>query len=456
MTAASARQGTAPWRRDQGTVLIVTMWVVLVLAGLVLVFAHAARVEALAAANRQAAHQAEAVADGALQYVLALVDGTDGSTDGLGEALCEARPVGDGFFWLLRANLEDDGQHDYGITDEASRINLNSASADMLLKLPGMTAELADAIVDWRDEDAEVSPSGAESEYYLLLEEPYYCKDAPFEAPEEVLLVRGASKELLYGEDTNRNGVLDYNENDADAVAPDDDRDGSLDRGFLDYVTVYSVEPNLSADGEERVNVNDLDTRALSDLLREVVADDRLFTILQDTRRGRPYDNILAYYFRSGLTLEEFAAIADRLTTSDEEELTGMVNVNTAPREVLLCLPELDESDVDPLVGRREEEDVDLSSPAWLADALPEQKAVAIGSYVTTRSYQFSADIVAVSGEGRAYRRYRAVVDAREGRPRVVRWQDLTHLGWPLDREVFAALREGRYVPGATLSASYR
>jgi hypothetical protein len=432
------------------------MWVVLVLAGLVLVFAHAARVEAVASANRRAALQAEAVARGALQYVLALLDGTDGTADELAEFQAEARLVGDGFFWMLMPNLEDDSERRYGLTGEASRINLNSASSDMLLKLPGMTAELADAILDWRDEDADVSPSGAESEFYLLLDEPYYCKDAPFETVEEVLLVRGASAELLYGEDTNRNGALDYNENDADATRPDDNRNGSLDRGFLDYVTVYSAEPNVSADGEERVNVNDVGGRELSELLGEVVPEDRLFIVLQNVRRGRPYANVLEFYFRSGLTGEEFAAVADRLTTVEDDELTGMVNVNAAPREVLLCLPELDESDVDGLLARRADSETDTTSIAWVGEALPEEKAVAIGSYITARCYQFSADIVAVSGDGRAFRRYRAVVDAAESPPRVLRWQELTHLGWPLEPEMLSALRAGEAASTADLMASAR
>jgi len=444
------------WRQDQGTVLIVTMWVILVLASLVLVFAYSMRVEALASANRQCDLEADAVAAGALQFVLAILDGTDGSTDALQDVVWEGRRVGGGLFWLVHPNLENDEEPAFGLVDEASRINLNSASTDMLLKLPGMTAELADSIIDWRDEDAEVSPSGAESEYYLLQEEPYYCKDALFETVEEVLLVRGASTDLLYGEDANRNGVLDYNEDDADQTLPDDNRNGTLDRGFLDYVTVYSTEPNLSADGQERVNVNDVDTQNLSELLGEAIQDDRLFMVLQNARRGRPYGSILEFYFRSGMTLDEFARVADRLTSVDDEALVGLVNVNTAPREVLLCLPELDESDVDALLSRRLDTATDLSNIAWVADALPEEKATAIGPYITTRSYQFSADILAVSGDGRAYRRCRAVIDARTSPPRVLRWQDLTHLGWPLDRQILEDLRSGEFAAGTRVTASYR
>ena len=41
-----------------------------------------------------------------------------------------------------------------------------------------MTSELAASIIDWRDEDSEISTGGAEDEYYLLLSEPYNCKNS--------------------------------------------------------------------------------------------------------------------------------------------------------------------------------------------------------------------------------------------------------------------------------------
>jgi len=352
---------------------------------------------------------------------------------------------------VLRPGLHDDSTHYFGIVDEASKINLNSAGINVLLKLPEMTAELAAAVIDWRDGDSDVSPGGAESEYYLLLRDPYYCKDAPFETTAEVLLVKGASHDLLYGEDTNRNGVLDPNENDASESDPPDDRDGHLDRGFLDYVTVYSTEPNESGDGQERIDVNDVGAEGLSDLLREQIPGDRFFEVMDLVRRGRPFLNVLDFYYRTDLTMAEFSPIADRLTTSRQRDLTGLVNVNTAPREVLLCLPELDESDVDALLERRMDPGTDLDSIAWVADALPREKAVAVGGYITTRSFQFSADIVSVCGNGRAYKRYRAVIDARESPPRVIYWKDLTHLGWPLAPEIISTLRAGGTLPRTAL-----
>jgi type II secretory pathway component PulK len=434
-------------------VLIVAMWIVLVLAGVALVFARSMRVELATSGNQAAGLEAEAVARGALRFILSELDGTNGRYEPDAAVRFEAMPVGRGYFWLMNASLSEDGELSWGLREESSRVNLNAAPLETLLKLPGMTAELAAAIVDWRDEDSEISPGGAESEYYLLLSDPCYCKNAPLETVEEVLLVRGATREILQGEDANRNGVLDPNENDADETEPADNRDGHLDRGLVDYVTVCSREPNTDAEGRERVNVNEPGSRELSELLREVVSEDRYFQLMDRVRLGRPYRNVLDFYFRAGLTTEEFSKVADRLTTSRERTVTGLVNVNTAPREVLLCLPGLEESDVDALMARRSTAGTDLSSVAWVTEVLGEDKAVAAADAITTRSYQFAADIVAVSGDGRAWRRYRAVVDARSSPPRVLLWQDLTALGWPLAEGILSGLRRGEVAEPSSVPA---
>jgi len=431
---------------DKGTVLIVTIWIVLILAGLVLVFSRSTRVEAIASANYIASVQADSIARGALQYIIAQLQ-SDQEVVILtqGQDLFEAVELETGFFWVLHPNLSDDRNYTYGLTDEASKINLNSATEEMLLKLPGMTSELASAIIDWRDTDSEITPGGAENEYYLLLADPYYCKDGPLETVEEVLLLRGASEEILYGEDTNKNGVLDIQENDANESEPPDNKNGRLDRGIYDYATVYSHQPNVSQDGQNRINVNDTNAEEpLSDLLRELIQDDRYFQIMDAARDGRPYANILDYYFRSGLTIEEFKQIADRLTTQSQNTLTGLVNVNTAPREVLLCLPEMTENDADELISKRASlEETDLASIAWVVEVLTQEKAVAIGAHITTRSFQHSADIIGVSYNGRAYRRYRVVLDMQQGTPQIVYWKSLHHLGWPLNPEILISLREG-------------
>ncbi len=410
------------------------------------------RVAAIVSTNQVASVEAECIASGACQYIRSELAANATDASALDEDVpWESLEVGKGYFWVLRSNLEDDSEFDYGLTDEAGKINLNSASLEMLLKLPNMTSELAASIIDWRDEDSDVTTGGAEDEYYLLLSEPYNCKNAPFETVDEILLVKGASEELLYGEDTNLNGLLDENENDGDNSAPSDNRNGRLEGGFYDYVTVYSVEDNTDSEGQERIYLNDASARTkLQEALQEVVSEDRALEIMNNVPISPSYDSVMDFYFSAGLKMEEFKPLADRLTTSEEETLPGLVNVNTASKEVLLCLPGLEESDVDALISYRET-NADLDSVAWVANVLDREKATAIGDYITVRSFQYSADIICLSGNGRAYKRYKAVFDTQGGTPQIVYWKSLTRFGWPLEYEIVEALRKGQSITDAMI-----
>ncbi len=473
------RAGPTRGTRAAGTVLIITIWIVLVLSGLVLLFARSMRVAAAVSANEVASLQAECIANGALQYVIAKIaekiqtqtstsgtehvgDGTTGtsgtsvgvtsssltSTSG-GTDEYEAMPLGDGYFWILQSNLEDDRTYLYGLTDESGKINLNTASLEMLQNLPQMTAELAASIIDWRDTDSDVTAGGAEDDYYLMLPEPYHCKNAPLETVDEVLLIKGGTTDILYGEDTNLNGILDPQENDGDASEPPDNADGKLDRGIYEYVTVFTTEANVDSEGNTRININS--TSSVSDLqtlLVDTFKQDRALEIMQASgvSTNPTYSNILQFYYRSRMTFKEFVQVADKLTTSSAKTLPGLVNVNTAPKEVLMCLPGLVEDDADALVAYRTNNSTsdDLNTIAWVTEVLTQAKATGIGQYITVHTNQYSADILAVSGNGRAYKRYKAVIDTQQSPPRVIYWKDITHFGWPLDPEILATLRKGK------------
>lgn len=167
----------------------------------------------------------------------------------------------------------------YGLIDESAKLNLNALqklqldedqSRNLLLGLPGMTQDLADAILDWVDVDDNSRLYGVESEYYESLSPAYSCKNGPLETIDELLLVRGVTAELLYGEDANRNGLLDPNENDGDASPPLDNADGVLDLGWIAFLTVHSRELNLRADGSQKINVNN---GLLTDLYDQLAAE---------------------------------------------------------------------------------------------------------------------------------------------------------------------------------------
>jgi hypothetical protein len=156
------------------------------------------------------------------------------------------------------------------------------------------------------------------------------------------------------------------------------------------------------------------------------------------------------------MTFDEFLQVADKLTTKTETTLPGLVNVNTASKEVLMCLPGLEEQDVDSLITYRTTNSAaeNLNTIAWVTEVLDQAKATGIGQYITVHTNQYSVDIVAVSGNGRAYKRYKAVIDTQKSPPRVVYWRDLTHFGWPLDLEIIETLRQGKPLTDAVLTSS--
>lgn len=440
----------------RGVILIAALWIAVVLAGMVLTLAHAMRIEAACSANYASAQRAMAVEQGAIQYVLASVDGLNGEAPTDANSPADGLIVGGGVFWIIRPNFETGRSLAYGIVDEASKINISAADPETLELLPRMTREDAAAIVDWRDTDEGLTPGGAESTFYMTLPDPYRCKNAPFETVEELLLVRGMLPEMLYGEDTNRNGMLDENENDGDESDPPDNADGTLDRGLYDLVTVYSLEGSASGSGGSSnsgpVNLNTASSDDLRRTFRNKISEGRLEEVVGRTRSMRPFRNVFDFYFRVELTYDEFKLLANDVTAippspsrsrGGSSVQRGLVNVNTAPREVLMCLPTIGDSEADAMIQRRASRTED-EGLAWVVQALQQANAVEIGSTVTGRSYQFSADIVSVSGDGRAFRRCRVVVDARQSPPRVVFRRNLTGLGWPLDPRILADLRAGR------------
>jgi general secretion pathway protein K len=101
------------------------------------------------------------------------------------------------------------GRFSYRITDEQARLNLNGPLATpenlrRLLSELGVDRAARDVIVDsmldWRDGNEEHRLNGAESDYYLSLPVPHRSKNADFDSVEELLQVKGMSREILYGQ----------------------------------------------------------------------------------------------------------------------------------------------------------------------------------------------------------------------------------------------------------------
>jgi DNA uptake protein ComE-like DNA-binding protein len=443
-------------RRESGSLLVIVLWIAFGLVALTLYFANSMNQELRAADNRTAAIEAGQAIDGVARYLSNYL-GTASYTGVMppaAELPCEAVSVGEAKYWLIGRDTNDWeinlGTPAFGLVDEASKINLNAPwlTADMIQYLPGMTPQIAAAIMDWRDENTDITTDGAEDETYGRLTKPYKAKNAPFESVEELKLVSGMTTEILYGEDANLNGILDANENDADDAAPYDNRDSRLDPGLMEYFTVYSHEPATGTNINSQQDVQTLleDTFG-SSRATEIVA--QLFPRGSGpggSAQPQTRTSMLQFYLNSGMSEDEFAQVEDYLSATTNTVAEGLVNVNTASEPVLECIPGIGVDYASQMVSYRESNPSKLTTVAWVADAIGETNAIAAGPYITTHSYQYTADIAAVGHHNRGYQRVRYVFDTSEGAPIIIRRQDLTHLGWALGKETRTQLLAAREV----------
>ncbi|MBN2327087.1 MAG: general secretion pathway protein GspK [Candidatus Omnitrophica bacterium] len=452
---------------EQAFVLIIILWISVGLVGAALFFGHSMMLEYRASINTLAGYQAEKIIEGALQYSFHILKNNEesGQMPDPADFASNWAVVDGGCFWLLGRNPSNTSNNDpyFGFIDESSKLNLNTATQEMLESLPNMTEELAAAIIDWRDEDSDETENGAESSAYQRQTVKYECKNAPFESIDELNLLKGASWNILYGEDANRNGLLDPNENDGDRSLPSDDQDGELDRGIIEFVTVFSREPNLNSESSERININENSAdssqtdagasqgppassgpsagqqgiaQELVDLLTEKFSEERAQEIQQALPTQGEFSSLLEFYIRSGMTAKEFAEIDDEISTSDDEYLEGLININTAPEEVLACIPGIGSENAAAVVQYRSSHSNSLDSIAWLAEVLEEEQAIQAGPFITVKSYQYTADIMAVGHQGKGFRRMQFVIDVSEDDPVVRYRRDLSRFGWALGREV--------------------
>lgn len=278
----------------RGSVILVVLVVVVMLSFSAYVFAELMLVEAQATAIYGRKEQARSFAESGIEYAAAqLADSaTDRQPDSFhnrdlfGSVIVQeaAHATERGRFSIVAppAQLHKSTNVRFGLVDESSKLNLNSLPLDkrkqrqarrMLMGLPGMTLQMADAILDFIDEDEELREFGAESSYYTTLSPAYTSKNAPLQSIDELLLVRGVTSKFLYGEDTNNNGWLDANEDDERSSPPNDDGDGFLRRGWNASLTVNSRESNLRSDGRRKINVNQRSLVTLYDELESKLGE---------------------------------------------------------------------------------------------------------------------------------------------------------------------------------------
>ncbi|MDG2223254.1 MAG: type II secretion system protein GspK [Rubripirellula sp.] len=394
-----------------------------------------------------------------------------------------------GLLTLASATSED--------TDET--LSSDNIAVTLLLALPGMTEDIADAILDWLDEDEEPRPYGAEIEYYSTLPTPYEPNNGPLQSVEELLLVRGVTPTLLFGADVNRNGVIDPDEQQRFGITVD--TPGAL--GWASYLTVHGAEANRRKDGTPRVFVNQDDLEILYEDLLEGLGNDLYASYVvayryggQSTSAASALANIgngnTATAAKSGgawtpdviqsmdltagggtsvtqildlvgstvtigngnnatsytspfpadpISMSIYMPILmDALTTQESPVMPGRINVNECPAELLYGIPMLSEEVMQAILENREAEsdDPNRDYETWLLTEglVTLDEMRLLVPLLSGGGDVYRAQVVGYFETSGAAHRAEVIINATTVNPKVVAWRDLTHLGRGFDLSV--------------------
>lgn len=188
MTARTRRSGSG---RERGAALLLVLWLIVLLTALVGSFALIARVEHMQGQVLVRGLAADSAARAGLEYAIHRVGMTDPQL--------QWQPDGRLYAWQYQG-----AQLEIRIVDENGKVDLNQADATLLgelLRVLGSdraeAAQLAAAIIDWRDIDSLTQAAGgAEDADYAAAGRVYGAKDADFESIAELEQVLGFTPAL--------------------------------------------------------------------------------------------------------------------------------------------------------------------------------------------------------------------------------------------------------------------
>jgi DNA uptake protein ComE-like DNA-binding protein len=500
MTTSSAQRPTTPARRRGIAMLVVLVVVTMIsLAGLSFVALLSAQNKAIR--TRGAELQMESILASGQELMKSFVasrqqqdpgnwyDNTDQFHNV--QVVDDPKTKLHGWFSIVSPRLEDGEARGirFGLENESARLHLGmvwqweqkqpGAGRQALLRLPGMTKRAADATRDSSDPDAPPRESGAEADFYTSRGSPYGPRDGVPASLEELLLVRGVTRDLLFGTDANFNHVLDPGEGANYAERLDTLRAGGLS-AWYSLLTIYSAERNVAPDGGLRINLNDANLIQLGRQLTQIF-DRRTAAFVIAYRQFGPYQGpplpLIAnqakvnpavparFQLASVLDLvgaqvqitgpagqvvaildsplkvdrtsmqEYLPQLLDYTTVDPAPVIVGRVNVNLAPRTVLEGVPGLDENTVTQIVASRQTEQGALpperAYPTWLLQEgiVDLARMKALMPFITTGGDVYRAQIVGYYDRPSPTGRAEVVIDATNPQPRQLFWKDLAIFG---------------------------
>lgn len=281
----------------KGFVLIVVLGMVMMLTVLLLGFSHKARTNLTVADDFMKSEQAINCARAGLNIAIAAVRNSPDTQKN--EKLKD-------FFSRENVFSIGEGSCTVSIKSENAKLNVNMlidkkgkpdrTRIDQMLRLIDLLKRrqsehlsigygLVPAIMDWIDKDNNVTylpfvkyeNSGAESEFYSRLDNPYKCKNAPLDTTRELLLVKGISPEVF--------------------------------ESLNDHITVY---------GDGRININNASAIVIQSLSEEI--DPLLAKMIIDRQKLGYVDDIADLQQVPGMTRGIYSKIRSWLSAGSREK----------------------------------------------------------------------------------------------------------------------------------------
>jgi len=281
-------------RDNSGVAIIIAVATIGIIVILTLQFNKSMMSELYAAANLNDGIKLEYVARSGFNCALAVIREDDKNTDTLHDTWADFE-----YYSVYSAQLFEEDLFSVEISDLAGKIqinnlvgpdgNYNTSQKGLLIRL--LTSEefnmdtdeaedITDAIKDWIDKDDEVTRFGAEDTYYQSLDSPYSCRNHPLESLDDLLLIKGITRELYYGVDGGP--------------------------GIHDCLTVH---------GEGRVNIN--------------TADPMILKVLSDDMDQQMVEEIIAYRHDEDNDLNSADWYKNALGTNEDIIHNGLITTRT-------------------------------------------------------------------------------------------------------------------------------
>lgn len=398
------RSRSSVYSCDCGLSLISTLWLLTILSVLATHFLYSIRLEQRAQANFADRTKYHYAAKAGFERSIVMLREDETPYDSLGENWA------DGLEEQIEDSIESGAALTYRIkiADEGAKININTVDISMiqgLLTLMGYeeteTAEqpLSQAIEEGRPyrtvrdlarvpgmtpnllygQQTASDPAGIETETPqnvpgLVDLVTVYSIDKNTDANgnprvninnadgEQLTQIRGNNNQLVFSQ-AEKDALIQ--EREFDAIGDLIDVPAVTEQVFNNIRERVSVESNEEED--DIVNINTADAEQLQTLDG---IDEGIAARIIDHRNGQGnFQNVDQLKEVKLVTEQEFGSIVDQITTKDDTTVSGSININTAPQEILQLLPGMDEEKAQAIISRRESEPEDSERADALAEA---------------------------------------------------------------------------------------